>query len=308
MRRRSLVDLTGLLGVLPPSIAAVRDRSRDRVLAHQAVSAYSSISARRRLEAAKYNGAGLMVHDIRNVVGYHGNQIGRYNVLTNFADGPQGAMQRILGNPNVLKLTNTQYVLTDTDVVGTMLPGMSLAFGPVQDAQGRPAYIYKLPVEAPFAWVAPIIVKAPDDAVLATILDPRFDVTRAALFDTSATVTGAGNVTTLPPPTGIGVHVDQYAPGHVVMTLDRPAPSGSALVASENYYPGWLAMVDHRPAKINRVQYSLIGVELPAGARQIELTFTSHAYEVGKVLTLLALAITALVIAGGLIAERRRIV
>jgi hypothetical protein len=256
---------------------------------------------------AKYNGAGLMVHDLRNVVGYHGNQIGRYNILTDFVEGPNAALRRILGTPNVLKLTNTQYILTNSDQIGKMLPGITLVFGPVQDASGQSAYVYKLPVDAPFAWVAPVIVKATDDAVLGTVLDPRFDVTRAALFDTSARVTGAGNITALPTATGISVHVDSYAPGHISMTLGTPAPTGSALITSENYYPGWNATVDGHIGNIGRVQYSLIGVELPAGAKHIDLAFTSPPYERGKVLTLLALALTGLVILGGLIMERRRI-
>lgn len=260
------------------------------------------------VDVARYNGAELMVHDLRDVVGYHGNQIGRYNVLTDFVDGPEAGMKRILGVPNVTQLTNTQYILTNTDQVGKILPGMTLAFGPVQDAHGQPAYVYKLPVNAPFAWTTPVIVKAPDDAVLSTLLDPRFDVTRAALFDTSAAVTAAGNVRELPAPTGVAVTVDQYAPGHVTMTLNAPAPAGSALIASENYYPGWLATVDGKPGKIGRAQYSLIGVELPAGARHVDLTFTSPSYEKGKLITLLALALTALLIAGGLFVERRTIV
>lgn len=258
-------------------------------------------------EVAKYSGAGLMVNDLRNVVGYHGNQIGRYNVLTAFVDGPEAALRRILGNPNILQLTNTQYVLSNTDQVGKILPGMVLAFGPVQDAQGEPAYVYKLPIDAPFAWVTPIIVKAPDDAVLGTVLDPRFDVKRAALFDTSAKVHGVGQVTTLPAPTGIPVHVDQYAPGHIIMTLGAEAPAGSALIASENYYPGWHALIDGKPGTIGRAQYTLIGVQLPAGARRVELTFTDESYAKGKLVTLFALAATLALIIGGLVMERRRI-
>jgi hypothetical protein len=260
-------------------------------------------------DAADYSGAGLMIHDIRNVGGYHGNQIGRYNELTGVQGGPN-ELFRFLLNPNGQRLTNTQFIMTNLDQVGEILskaaPDAKLAFGPVKDAQGEDTYIYRLPADAPFAWVAPVIIKAPDDQVLQTVLDPRFDVTRAALFDTSASVTAQTGLTTLPPETGVGVHVDKYEPGHVLMTLSAPAPAGSALLASENYYPGWKATVDGKPAKIGRAQYSLIGVELPAGARKVELSFGSATYETGKMLTWIALFLTALLIAGGLIAERRR--
>ena len=97
-----------------------------------------------------------------------------------------------------------------------------------------------------------------------------------------------------------------YAPGHVVLELAKPAPAGSALVGSANYYPGWVALVDGKPAPVVRAEYSLIGVVLPAGARRVELTFTSPAYKRGKTLTLLALGLSIVGIAAGAAADRRR--
>ncbi|HEY5085736.1 MAG TPA: YfhO family protein, partial [Gemmatimonadaceae bacterium] len=175
------------------------------------------------------------------------------------------------------------------------------------DPSGRTNYVFRLPYAAPFAWVAPVIVKARDDAVLATIMNPRFDVQAAALFDSAAPVTAAPAVTTLPQPTGIVAHVDSYAAGKMSLTLDRGAPAGSALVVSENYYPGWRATVDGKPAPIGRAQYSMIGVELPAGARKIELTFTSAPYETGKAITWVALIVALLALACGTVMERRRV-
>lgn len=253
---------------------------------------------------AKYSGSGLMVHDIRNVLGYHGNQIRWYNDLLAARD-PNQSIQRILSSLNVRQLTNTQFILTDSDTLAKLVPGLTLAFGPVKDAQGEDSYVYRLGGDAPFAWVAPVIVKAPDEATFSTIVDPRFDVTRAAIFDTAAAVTAAPPVKELPPATGVTVHVDSYAPGKISMTLAQPAPAGSALLASENYYPGWLASVDGKPAKIGRAQFALIGVELPAGARHVELTFTSPAYETGKLITWIALIISVLLIGAGFAADRR---
>jgi len=89
------------------------------------------------------------------------------------------------------------------------------------------------------------------------------------------------------------------------MTLDQPSPAGAALVASENYYPGWKATANGRPARIGRADYSLIGVELPTGTRTVELTFDSAPYHTGKMVTLVALALAALWWATGTFAERR---
>jgi uncharacterized membrane protein YfhO len=88
--------------------------------------------------------------------------------------------------------------------------------------------------------------------------------------------------------------------------LDRPAPPGSALVVSENYYPGWEARADGKPAPIGRAQYVLIGVGLPTGARAVELTFRSAPYERGKAITLAAVGLAALALAAGAMLGRRR--
>jgi uncharacterized membrane protein YfhO len=91
-----------------------------------------------------------------------------------------------------------------------------------------------------------------------------------------------------------------------VLQLAKPAPSGSALVVSENYYPGWKATADGKDALVVRTDYSLMGVVLPAGATRVELTFTGPAYERGKMVTLIALALSLIWVAVGIVLDRRR--
>jgi hypothetical protein len=155
--------------------------------------------------------------------------------------------------------------------------------------------------------VTPVAVKAPDDQVLGTILNPRFEITRAALFDTSANVTVAQGVQSLPAPLTIKTTVRHYEPGKVQIDLSAPAPQGSSLVVSENYYPGWIAAVDGKPARIGRADYTMIGVELPAGGRTVELNFTSPMYEKGKAITWVAIVLGFLMLGAGFWADRRRL-
>jgi hypothetical protein len=243
------------------------------------------------------NGDGLMPHRIRSVLGYHGNQLQRYDEITARNEG-----YRQVGNPQLWRLLNIRYFLTT--VQPSPLPGSQQILGPVKDAFGSTEYLYALAGGNTYAWVAPVIVKGSDDAVMNTVLDQRFDIARAALFDTAAPVEGR-RITKLPDTTGIVVRVTHYEPGRVSMELDRPAPEGSALVVSENYYPGWSATVDGKPAPIGRADFVLIGVALPAGARKVELAFASPAYERGKMITLLALALAVLATAGGALLDRR---
>jgi hypothetical protein len=166
-------------------------------------------------------------------------------------------------------------------------------------------YLFELPGDNPLAWLAAVIVKAPDDQVLSTILDPRFDVRRVALFDTAAAVAGQ-TISALPPPLPARVTVSRYEPGRIDLALDTPSPGGSAMVISENYYPGWTATANGQPAKVGRADLTLIGVELPAGTRTVELRFDSAPYHAGKVVTLIALGLSTVWWLVGAFAERKR--
>ena len=246
-------------------------------------------------------GDALMTHRIRNVWGYHGNQLGRYNELTGFHSDDNRVF-----SPNVLRLTNTQYFLTNIGEL-PFVGGTTMVKGPVRNASGDTVYLFRLNSENPYSWVTPVAVKAPDEQVLATILNPRFDVTRAALFDTSANVTVAQGVQSLPAPLEIKTTVRHYEPGKVQIDLSAPAPEGSSLIVSENYYPGWIATVDGKPAGIGRADYTMIGVELPPGARSVELNFTSPTYVKGKMITWVAIALGFLMLGAGFWRDRRRL-
>jgi hypothetical protein len=244
-------------------------------------------------------GDALMTHEVRNVLGYHGNQIGRYNALTGARTNPQQ-----LFNPNVLQLTNTKYLLTNIPQI-PFLPNFVLAKGPVRNASGDVVYLYRINGDNPYSWLTPVAVKAPDEQVLATVLNPRFDVKRAALFDTSAKVRASVGVQALPAPISVTTSVNHYEPGKVRIDLSAPAPEGASLVVSENYYPGWKATVDGREAPVGRADYTFIGVELPAGARSVQLDFTSPAYERGKAVTWTAILVGFLMLAAGAWRDRR---
>jgi hypothetical protein len=248
-------------------------------------------------------GDGLMIHRIRTVLGYHGNQLGRYNELLGKDEGFLQAF-----NPRMWQLYNVRYLLTNSGEIRQYFPGAQREVGPVKDAAGNDVYLYKLPGDNPFAWVTPVIVKADDDRVSATLFNKAFDVRSAALFATEANVTPADTLTAMPPPLGIEARLTHYEPGRMSIELSEPAPDGSALVVSENYFPGWTATVDGHPAATGRTDYTLIGVELPEGARRIELSFDDPAYEQGKLVTLLALTATVLLIGWGIYGERKAIV
>lgn len=241
---------------------------------------------------------GLMVHGIQSVLGYHGNELGAYDRLVGIDEG-----YRQVANPNFWRLLNMRYVLTNSPSnIG--IPELKQLAGPVRDAAGSELYLHEVPIDMSYAWVTPAIVKADEATVMATVLDPRFDVRRVAVFDTSAAVQGA-QLAALPDPLDISAKVTRYEPGAIEIALDKPAPEGSALMVSENWYPGWRALADGKPAVIGKAAVSLIGVALPAGARSVSLTFTNPAYETGKKVTWAAVALSLLMLGAGLVLDRR---
>ena len=241
---------------------------------------------------------GLMSHGIANVLGYHGNELGAYDRLAGKEEG-----FRQVANPNFWRLLNMRYILTNSpENIG--LKELKLVAGPARDAAGSQLYLHAVPFEASYAWVTPVVAKADESSVLATVLDPRFDVRTAAVFDSSVAVQ-APALSALPQPLPITAKVTNYAPGRATIELDAPAPSGSALMVSENWYPGWTATVDGKPATVGKAAVSLMGVVLPAGAKSIQLSFHNAAYDTGKRVTWFAVFAALLLLVAGLAMDRR---
>jgi membrane protein YfhO len=287
----------------PASVTYKSDAAIDRVNADPQPSRVLAMELRDNpVRDVNLEGDGLMSHGVRAVLGYHGNQLGRYDQLLDKDESYQEVL-----NPKIWQLLNVRYLLTNVADVKQLFPGAQWIIGPVRDAFGTDVYLYRMPGENPYSWVTPAIVKAEDDAVKATILHPEFDPRTAALFANDAPVDGAPSLQVMPVPLSITSKVNHYAPGRVSISLSDAAPAGAALLVSENYYPGWHATVDGKPAPIGRADYSLIGVQLPAGARNIELSFDNSTYERGKIITVLALAVVAALIFFGTARERKRV-
>lgn len=242
-------------------------------------------------------GDGLMVHGIRSVTGYHGNELGRYQLLGKKDEGYSARL-----NPSFWQLMNINYFLTNTDTLP--IEGAVRVAGPVNNAAGTRVSLYKLASIQPFAWVAPVITKYPDDVVLQAASQPTFATYQVAILDTSAAVK-TETITSLPAPLAITATTTEYRPGRFTVKLNAPAPAGSALVASENYYPGWTATVDGKPANVFRTNYVLMGVPLPQGATTVEFAFDNATYPKGRTITYAAVLLSLLLAAAGWAWDRR---
>ena len=250
---------------------------------------------------------GPMANDVRLATGYHGNEIGRFQHLCGGTPDTR-CQPQIVFSPMWWRHENVQYLYTnaDTAAIKQIFTGpVTKLVGPVQDAGGNTVYLYKLPGENPLAWLAPVFVKAPEDQIASAMLNPQFDPTRVAVLDTNSRIP-AQEITAPPPPLSTPVRVTSYAPGVIQLSIDSSPPAGSALIVSENYFPGWTATVDGRSAPIDRVDYNLIGVQLPANAKRVELRFNDPAYQRGKAITLLAIIASVALLVFGVVTDRRK--
>ena len=245
-------------------------------------------------------GTGLMVHGIRSVTGYHGNELGRYQMMSN---APVSENVPALMIPTFWRHENARYLYTNAAQPDTQL---KLLAGPAKNSSGSTVYLYRLPGDNPYAWVAAAKAKAADAEIVQAVLDPRFDPRRIAVYsDTSPLAVTPPAV--LPEPSLITTTTSNLTPGHATIALSAPAPANASLVVSENYYPGWTATVNGAAQPVYRADYNLIGIPLPAGAQTVELSFRDAAVDRGKLITIVAVLAALVALAGGIVVDRRRL-
>jgi len=78
------------------------------------------------------------------------------------------------------------------------------------------------------------------------------------------------------------------------------------VLVAENWYPDWHASVDGSPVQLLRGDYALLTVPVPAGAKQVELSFRSRDFEIGKMISLASLALLVAVAVLPAALRRRR--
>ncbi len=239
----------------------------------------------------------LMKYRIPVVIGYHGFELRTYDEL-----GGQREGWRNIGSPNVLDLLAVRYViLPDTQSV----PGFHQVVPPGPTAFGTTAALYERDTVPAYARVILGAAKIPEDQVVPTVIDPRFPVDGAILLpDTSS-----APITQAQPPFPLATtqaEVTEWAPGRMKIVLTGAETSASHLLVSENWYPDWQATVDGQPGTVRRADHTLISVDLPAGAREVNLVFDSPSYAKGKVISLASLLLAALLTLGPLAMARRR--
>lgn len=227
-----------------------------------------------------YGHSVLMAYRIPVAMGYHGFALQRYNELAGFAEG-----WRNLLSPSLLDLLAIRFII----LAGAQeVPGYHQVVALVSTAFGTTAVLYERDTLPAYARVVPAAAKAAESQIVPALADPRYPVNGVVLLpDTSSSNSPAAQ----PPfrPSAVSATVTDWRPGAMTVELQGSEPTVSQLLVSENWYPDWRAEVDGNEGVVRRMNHTLLGVDLPAGARQVRLTFDSAAYAQGKVITALSL-------------------
>jgi len=252
----------------------------------------------RVLDSNIYFGSWLMAHRIPSLLGYHGNELRFFDDLL----GGKNEWQ-YLGTPAIWNLFAVRYLILPQPIEAQ---GWKQVLGPVPTARGVPAYLYEMEATPRWVTVLPVAAKVPEAQLIPTLLDQRFPADRIVLFPDTTSVSPAAFGDTVPTAPTVQPTLASWRPGRMTITLSGQAAAPTWLVVSENWYPDWRATVDGRSVPTHRGQFSLITVELPPGAREVDLQFRSRAYARGRLITFgsVVLALAMLVIPSVL--ERRR--
>jgi len=185
-------------------------------------------------------------------------------------------------NLEVLNMLNTKYVI-QVDEKGQEFPAIN------PDANGN-AWFVK---EVKFVSSADEEMKALDSIDSknqAVINNKEFKVSNVASYQKDSTAT---------------IVLHQYKPNYLKYTSNN-ANKGLA-VFSEIYYPkGWNVTIDGKEATHFRVDYTLRGVEVPAGKHTIEFKFEPQVVKTGSTIALFSSIGIVLFLLAGIYFENKR--
>lgn len=124
-----------------------------------------------------------------------------------------------------------------------------------------------------------------DEEILATLSDPLFDFrSQVLLEDATALWPGSAETTTQEKPGT--AEIQSYLPSSIRIRTD--SPSDGYLVLTDNYYPGWKALVDGQPQPIYRANYTFKAIPISAGQHQVQFLYDPLSFKLGLSVTIVS--------------------
>lgn len=244
-----------------------------------------------------YPGAALMADNIAQWYGHHGNELQAFDVVNgrqgrslNFSQAQNGALAAMYG---------INHIVVPSAAVSGPVPGFEAVLEGVPSSTGIPTTVLRRTELEPYGRIVRAAAKATVEQAAATVVDPRFPMSFVVILDETAEFDPGPAPDSLPDPwPDVTVSIEDWVPGSMRAVMSRPVPEDAYLVIAENYYPDWRVLIDGEPGTPVRGNGSLITVPVPAGTREVALTFESDEFDRGVMFTWLSLLITLGMIIG----------
>jgi hypothetical protein len=134
-----------------------------------------------------------------------------------------------------------------------------------------------------------------DEAQIETIKSSSFDPIRSVVLDAMPPeLAGVGSASEFHGTVEIADKTVNSYRFHV----DASTPS--VLVVSQNYYPGWHAEVNGRPASVFPADHALTGIAVPAGKSDVDFEFRPSSFKIGAVVSITGFVVFGFVFVSGL--------
>jgi hypothetical protein len=208
-------------------------------------------------------------------------------------------LQKLPANRPLFDLLAARYIVTSADLapmpIGTLPPVREVArFGDT--------VVYENPSALPRAfWVPQAAVVADLDATLEWFASGLNNPRRYTILDAPPPDHFLGA-----PPTGGASDVTVVADGGETLSLHVLAPADGYLVVTDQYYPGWEAMVNGKPTPILRANAAFRAVRVPRGVSMVTFVYRPASLRIGAWISAVSWALVLLYAIGATLRRLRR--
>jgi hypothetical protein len=244
-----------------------------------------------------YPGSWLQGLDVPQLLGYHGQELNNFDDLL----GGKNVWTNQV-NPALFHLFAVRYIVLNQ---AQPIPGYHKLLDSVVATPGSRAALFEADTAPPWVRLMAGAIKVPDAQSADAVANPQFPSLEVAVYPDSVRIAPADLGGKVPPPPTAAATLTSWEPGAMRVAIEGKDARPLYLVVAENWYKDWNATVDGKPAPVLRAQHTLLSVEVPPGAREVAFVFRSPAYERGRLISMVSLALIGVVLLGPRLRRRR---
>lgn len=118
-----------------------------------------------------------------------------------------------------------------------------------------------------------------------TMFSNNFDLKKEIVLEKNPSINQTKDI-------GGDVKIIKYSPNLIEMEVETD--KNAMLFLSDNYYPGWNAMVDNKKSEILRADYTFRAISVPAGKHTVKFVYDPQSFKLGVYSALLGIILVVL--------------